>query len=168
MVCCSVAQAYLSGGLLHRRDLKDRVSQCLILKSRKRRIFRDIEVRSNHTDLQKILFEYWSGLLGFQFGHRDHLRTATTSERCRSCCPDVAYPLHDAVRRDQPTLSVLLNEEHRNCMRLTTFAAAYGEQRCCPYFDASTQKCHEQCISYAISEIDLKRFSHERVPSFFS
>src|SRR5258708_21794404 len=85
MVCCSVAQAYLSGGLLHRRDLKDRVSQCLILKSRKRRIFRDIEVRSNHTDLQKILFEYWSGLLGFQFGHRDHLRTATTSERifCR-------------------------------------------------------------------------------------
>ena len=53
-------------------------------------------------------------------------------------------------------------------MRLTTFAAAHGEQRRRPYFDASTQKRRDQCISYAISEIDLKRFSHERVPSFFS
>jgi hypothetical protein len=53
-------------------------------------------------------------------------------------------------------------------MRLTTFAAAYGQQRYCSHGDASTQKCYEQCISYAISEIDLKRFSHELVPTFFS
>src|SRR6266536_3209092 len=153
---------------LRRRDLKDRVTRCLALKSREGRIFRDIEVGSNHTDLQEILFEYGSGFPGFQLGHRDHLRMATTGERCRPCCPDVTYPLHDPVRRNQPTLSVLLNQGYRNRMRLTTFAAAHGEQRRLPYFDASTQKRRDQCISYAVSEIDLKRFSHERVPSFFS
>src|SRR5713226_2519620 len=122
----------------HRRDMKDRVTRCLKLKSLKGRVYRDIKVGSNHTDLQEILFEYWSGLLCWQFGHRDNLRTATTGERCRPCCQDVAYPLHDAVRRDQPALTVLLNEEHRNRMRLTTFAAAHGEQRHRPHFDAST------------------------------
>jgi len=52
-------------------------------------------------------------------------------------------------------------------MRLTTCAAAYSQQRYRPYVDASTQNRRDQRISYAISEIDLKRFSHERVPSFF-
>src|SRR5260370_7672296 len=102
-----------------------------------------------------MLFENRSRLPGFQFGHGECLRTATTGERCRSCRPDVAYPLHHTIRRDQPALTVLLNEEYRNRMRLTTFAAAHGQQRHHPYFDASTQKRHEQCVSYAISAIHV-------------
>ncbi len=93
---------------------------------------------------------------------------ATTGERCRSSCPDVAYPLHHPVRRDQKAVTVVFNEEHRNRTRLTTFATTHGEERHRPYFEANTQQRHEKCVSHAVSEIHLKRFSHEYIPSFFS
>src|SRR5215469_6094339 len=140
MVCRSVAQAYLSERRLRRRDLEDRVSRCLPLKCLKGRVFCGIEVGSSRSGLEEILFENRSRLLRFQFGHGNCLRTATTGKRCRSCCPDVAHPLHDTIRSNQKAAAVLLNQEHWNGMRLTTFTTAYSEQRHRPYFDTGTQK----------------------------
>jgi hypothetical protein len=140
---------------------------CFTLKSFQGCIFRDIEVGSNHAHLQEILFEYRSCLPGLQFGYGDNLRTATTCERGRSCHPDVAYSLNDAVRGDKPTLIILLNKSYRDSMWLTTLATMHSKKRSGLYFDTDTQKHRDQCISYAINEIDPKCFSHEYTFSFF-
>src|SRR5579885_347170 len=91
---------FLSCGLLRPRDLKDRVTGCLTLESLRWRVFRGIEVRTSRSGLEKILFENRSCLLCWQFSHGERLRTAATCQRCRPCCPEVAYPLHHSVRRN--------------------------------------------------------------------
>ena len=53
-------------------------------------------------------------------------------------------------------------------MWLTTLAAAHGEQRRRPHFNASTQQRREQCVFHAVSKIDVISFSHERIRPFFS
>jgi hypothetical protein len=107
-------------------DSKYRMARRFCGKIAQIRIGFHIEEWSHDRHLSKVRLQHRSGLAGGDFSDRHGLDSRTASEPNLPRRASISDPGDFAVRCDQPTFSILLDESHRRGIERTTLSAMHS------------------------------------------